>query len=258
MRDRKLKFALPLLAAFAACGGKAPPAPDGVEAVAAHAGKLATRGGGPGGAHAPLQPGQSIQGTILADLGGGEQAFRSLSTRVADDVGQQLERRLGGAEGQRALEQANRALASAGAGAVDGEDVRRIVGGMAGKTFHQASVLRVDIVRSLRVHMQGKAADGAELELGLEFDAASLELAGTRLGYRPAGAGVFDQYGTTEEGSPEVVVERFERKADGSWSIAGTFSARDVPPAVTSKHLKGSLARASGRFDYNGLPEKAL
>ena len=49
---------------------------------------------------APLKEGQTVQGTLQADVGNGMQAFRSLSTKVADDIGEQLDEKLGRSEGQ--------------------------------------------------------------------------------------------------------------------------------------------------------------
>ena len=49
-----------------------------------------------------------MQGTIEADVGNGTQSFRSLATKVADDIGEQLDEKLGRAEGQEAIADANR------------------------------------------------------------------------------------------------------------------------------------------------------
>ena len=115
---------------------------------------------------APLKEGQTVQGTLQADVGNGMQAFRSLSTKVADDIGEQLDEKLGRSEGQEAIADANKKLEKLGTGMqVDAGDVREIVGDMAGKTFHDSQVLHVDIIKSLQVTLKGTAGDGGNLDL---------------------------------------------------------------------------------------------
>ena len=135
---------------------------------------------------APLKEGQSVQGTLQADVGNGMQAFRSLSTKVADDIGEQLDEKLGRSEGQEAIADANKKLEKLGTGMqVDAGDVREIVGDMAGKTFHDSQVLHVDIIKSLQVTLKGTAGDGGNLDLGITFDDKTLAMTGSSLNYRP-------------------------------------------------------------------------
>lgn len=94
-----------------------------------------------------LQPGQSVQGIIEADVGKGTQSFRSLSTKVADDLDKQIEEKLRAGEGQRALNEANRTLRDSGVKQEVGADqVRDFIGGMAGKTFHDSMVQHIGMV----------------------------------------------------------------------------------------------------------------
>lgn len=210
-----------------------------------------------GNGDAPLQSGQSVQGVIQADLGKGLRRFRSLSTKVADDIAEQVDAKLGTNKGNSAIEDANRKLEKLGTGMkVDAGDVRDIVGGMAGKTFHDAEVQELDIIHSLQVNLKGKAGQGEELELNLRFDDKTLALTGANITYRPKSAGAFDFY---KSDAMQVTIERFERNADGTYAIAGTFSAKDLAASPMAKKLEEkSLASASGRFDYDALPLKQM
>lgn len=265
MRRQHSPLLLPLLSLALLAGCKQDAAPstrgdtnasdmpatiDQVAQDAADAGAL------PSG-NAPLQPGQSEQGTIEADIGNGTQRFRSLSTKVADDIADQVDEKLATGEGRKAIDDANRKLESLGTGTtMDADSVRDIVGGMAGKTFHDASVTKVDIIKTLQVNLSGKASDGGQLQLDIGFNDKSLSLQDAKLTYRPKGTSMFDAY---ESNGVQVTIERFERNDDGSYAIAGSFTAKDVPASPMAKALRGkSLASASGRFDYAALPLKEM
>src|SRR5690606_20121681 len=129
--------------------------------------------------------------------------------------------KLASGEGHKAIDDANRKLDKLGTGAqVSVNDVRDIVGGMAGKTFHEAQVRKVDILKQLQANLSGKAGDGGQLELDLGFDDATLALKEARLAYRPRAASMFDAY---ENKAVQVDIQRFERNADGTYALAGTF-----------------------------------
>ena len=207
--------------------------------------------------NAPLKPGQGVQGTIEADVGKGTQSFRSLSTKVADDIAEQVDEKLGTGEGRRAIDEANRKLEKMGTGAqVSAEDVRGIVGGLAGKTFFEAQLQKIDIINTLQAGLTGNANDGSQLTVNLGFDDASLAFNDASLTYRPKAASMFDFY---ESKDVQVTIDRFERNADGTYALVGSFTAGAVPASALSKNIKGqSLASVSGRFDYAALPVKDM
>lgn len=209
---------------------------------------------------APLKEGQSVQGTLQADVGNGMQAFRSLSTKVADDIGEQLDEKLGRSEGQEAIADANKKLEKLGTGMqVDAGDVREIVGDMAGKTFHDSQVLHVDIIKSLQVTLKGTAGDGGSLDLGITFDDQSLAMTGSSLNYRPKANAMFDFYEGKGGEQVTVTIDRFERNADGTYAIAGSFSAKDLPASSMAKKLPAkTLPSASGTFAFDALPLKEM
>ena len=248
--------------ALAGCGkaGDAEPASTGKQAVVDEAATDAAAAGALPDGDAPLKEGQAVQGTISADVGNGSQDFRSLSTKVADDIGEQVDDKLGTGEGQRALDDANRKLEKMGVDArVSDTDVRDIVGGMAGKTFHDSSVMQVDIIKSLQVSLKGTASDGAQLDLAMTFDDKSLALTSSNFSYRPKANAMFDFYQSKGDKDVEVTLERFERNADGTYALTGTFAAKDLPASKMAKKLpSASLPSASGRFDYASLPLKQM
>ena len=209
---------------------------------------------------APLKEGQTVQGTLQADVGNGMQAFRSLSTKVADDIGEQLDEKLGRSEGQEAIADANKKLEKLGTGMqVDAGDVREIVGDMAGKTFHDSQVLHVDIIKSLQVTLKGTAGDGGNLDLGITFDDKTLAMTGSSLNYRPKANAMFDFYEGKGGEQVTVTIDRFERNADGTYAIAGRFSAKDLPASSMAKKLPTkTLPSASGTFAFDALPLKEM
>ncbi len=256
---RTLIFLVPVLLALAACGGQdsssatSSPADGMRNVVDAAAAKLPPP-------DAPLQPGQSVQGFIEANVGRGTQSFRSLATKVADDIGKQLDEKLGTGEGRKALDDANRRLEKSGIGQkVDANDVRDIVGGMAGKTFHDSEVRNIAIIQSLQASLSGKAADGGKLDVTLRFDNATLALIEAKVSYRPDPKSSFDSYETTKTTPLEVKIDRFEKNADGSYAITGSFRAINLPASVLAKKLKSqTLPQAEGRFDFASLPLKEM
>lgn len=230
-------------------------AANGMQAMVDQAAQDAQASGALASGDAPLKPGQSVQGSIEADVGKGTQSFRSISTKVADDIGEQMDEKLATGEGRKAIDDANRKLDKLGV-QVDAGDVRDIVGGMAGKTFHDSVVMQVDIINSLQVTLKGSASDGGNLDLGLTFDDKKLSLTGTSLSYRPKATAMFDFYETKDV---QVAIERFERNADGSYAIAGSFTAKNLPASKMAKKLDAAtLPSASGRFDFAALPLKQM
>jgi hypothetical protein len=264
MQMRKTASLAVVVAALSACGNTSTTAPadtaSGMQAAVEQAEGDAQAAGAASTGDAPLKPGQTIQGSIEADVGNGTQSFRSLATKVADDIGAQVEGKLDTGKGQRAIDDANRKLEKLGVESrVGADDVREMVEGMAGKTFHDASVMQVDIIKSLQVSLKGTASDGAQVDLAMTFDDKSLALTSSNFSYRPKANAMFDFYQSKGDKDVEVTLERFERNADGTYALTGTFAAKDLPASKMAKKLpSASLPSASGRFDYASLPLKQM
>lgn len=248
-------FAVSLAVLLAACGAEpgsdtAPTASVEAPAKAADAMPKASAG------EQPLGPNESLQGVIEADFGSGMQRFRSLATKVPDDAGEAARKRLATAEGKEALASANEALEGTGR-KVDAEGVQDLVDSVAGMSISDSTVLHLRSMRQFTVGLNGTAPDGAKLELMLDFDEASLGFTGNaHLNYKPAGAGSFDKYETSEV---EVKIKRFERNEDGSFTATGRFTANNLAGAELSDQFKGkTLPSASGIFDVAAMPLKTL
>ncbi len=265
IHSRAILFAA-FVAALAGCKQDASSSPiaggdaAGMQAVVDETTKDAIEAGAAATDGAPLKPGQSVQGSIEADIGNGMQTFRSVTTRVADDIGAQTDKALGSGKGQRAIDDANRKLEKLGVETrVSHDDVTDIVGGMAGKSFHDSDVRQIGIIHALQVTLKGTASDGGNLDLGLSFDDKTLALTGSSLSYRPQANAMFDFYQAKGEDNVEVTIDRFERNADGSYAIAGRFTARDLPASKMAKKLPANaLPSASGHFRYDALPLREM
>lgn len=254
---RTIPFSLPLALLLAACGGQdsaSNTTSTTGEAVRESAQVAAAK---QPAADAPLKSNESIQGMFEADIGKGMQSFRSIATRMADDLAAQMEGSIAGSEGRKAIDDANRRLDAMGAGTkVSADDVRNLASSVAGQTFHDSSVLQIDIINRLQVNLNGKASDGGKLTLDLSFDDRSLALTEAKLSYRPANAGMFDAYASN---AVQVNIERFARNEDGSYAMAGTFSAESLVAEKLSKNLQGkTLPGATGHFDFAALPLKSM
>lgn len=254
---RTITFLVPVLLGLAACGGQEPasssPADGMRNVVDAAAAKLPP-------ADAPLKPGQSVQGLLEADLGKGVLSFRSIATKVADDIGEQVDGKLGSGAGQRAIDDANRKLEALGTDTrIGADDVRGIVGGLAGKTFHDSEVRHIDSIKTLQVTLKGTASDGTSLDLGLSFGDGTLALDSASLSVRPKMDSMFDFFESTKAAPPDVRIERFQKNPDGSYAIAGSFRAENLPASPMAKKLAGkTLPHVEGRFDFAALPLKQM
>ena len=130
---------------------------------------------------------------------------------------------------------------------------------MAGKTFHDAEVRHIGIIKSLQVTLHGTASDGTALDLDLRFDENSLVLTSAKLNVRPKMKSVFDYFESTKAAPPDVQIERFQKNPDGSYAISGSFRAEDLPASRLAKELTGQiLPQAQGRFDFAALPFKEM
>ena len=117
----------------------------------------------------------------------------------------------------------------------------------------------MDIIKSLQVTLKGTAGDGGNLDLGITFDDKTLAMTGSSLNYRPKANAMFDFYEGKGGEQVTVTIDRFERNADGTYAIAGRFSAKDLPASSMAKKLPAkTLPSASGTFAFDALPLKEM
>lgn len=245
-----LVLALTLLAG---CGQQEPatsPAPTasaGDTAASSPAADAAAAG------FAALQANERVQGTLEVDLGKGLQRYRSVATVVDANLGAVAAERLATADGQAALDRAN--AQTGGKVTVDAAQVQELANAMAGKTFAQAELREIAIIKTRRATLTGTAADGSQVTLGIDFPLDSDVPTGASLEYFPDGKRVTQSFTSTEDGGPvSVTLERFEAIDARTWRISGHFTSGPLKPGVLAKQLAGQqIDSASGRFDIDEL-----
>lgn len=258
MRNVAIVFTLSLV--VGACGDPQTPTSPATSDHPVVTGAVNTGAAQTAGTGASLQPGQSVQGLIEADIGNGMQVFRSLSSKLDDDLDQRVGEAMASRAGQQALGEANRSLQAAGIDQkVAAEQVRGLAAGLAGKTIHDSQVRHIAMVGRLEVGLNGAAGDGARLGVNLSFDDNTLQLLHANIDVAPDSRQIMSRFQSVKEAPPTVTIERFEKNADGTYAVAGHFSARDLQPARTARKLDGqTLPGVEGRFAFDALPFREL
>lgn len=199
-----------------------------------------------------LKPNERLQGTIELDIGKGPVAYRSIATKLADDLGKTAAQHLESAEGQRRLDDANARLK--GDVKVQASDVQAFADSVAGKTIYTSELRDIELIRRRNVSIRGISAEGAAAALVLTFPMDGGALESAVLEYAPDRRKTMQTFTTGDELPVDVTIERFERIDEDTWSIAGRFTAAKLEPGVLAKQLAGqSITGASGRFDIAEL-----
>ena len=234
---------------------------SGMQALVEQAEADANAAGAMGASDAPLKPGERVQGTIQLDIGDGAASFRSLATKIADDLGKQTAERMGSASGQKDLADAN-AKIGGGKTNVTAQDVQDLANAFAGKTIYTSEMHSLSIIKQRQVGLVGIAADGRRVTLTIAFPLDSDTPTGAKLEYTPNGKKQMQSFESNRKAddSVQVTLERFERIDDDTLSIAGSFKADTLSPGILAKDLAGQeVVGASGSFDFaevNIRPEK--
>lgn len=208
-----------------------------------------------------LEPNQRVQGTIQLDIGNGAAAFRSIATKIPDDLGKTTAARLGSAAGQKDLASAN-AKVGGGHANVSAQDVQDMANSFAGRTMYTSEMNSLAIANLRIVGLSGVDANGRKTTLNIKFPMDSDTPSAANLEYVPDGKKRTQWFETDRksDASVEVTLDRFERVDDKTLSIAGSFKANKLVPGVLSRELAGQeIPGASGSFDFtevNIRPEK--
>lgn len=198
-----------------------------------------------------LQPNERVQGTIQFDIGKGAETFRSIATKIPDDLGDTTAERLGSAAGQKDLADAQSRVG--GSVEVRSSDVQNLADAVAGKTMYTSEMYSVAMINQRGVDLSGVAADGRIVSLNILFPMDSDTPTRAKLEYIPNGKKRMQSLETERkaEDAVQVTLERFERVDDNTMSIAGSFKASTLKPGVLAKDLAGQeITGASGRFDF--------
>ncbi len=208
-----------------------------------------------------LEPNERVQGTIQLDIGKGATAFRSIATKIPDDLGKTTAARMATADGQKALAGAN-AKVGGGHSNVSAQDVQDIASAFAGRTVYTSQMHSLSIANLRQIELSGVAADGRKTSLNINFPMDSDTPTDASLTYYPDGKKRTQWFETNRKSDDgvQVTLDRFERVDDKTLSIAGSFKAAKLTPGVMAKELAGQeVTGASGSFDFTEInirPEK--
>lgn len=207
-----------------------------------------------------LKPNERVQGTIQLDIGKGAASFRSIATKVDDDLGKKTAERLASTEGQSDLAGAKSSVS--GGASVSSQDIQETADIMAGKTIYTSQMNTLSIANLRAIDLAGSAADGRRVTLNITFGMDSDTPTGAKLEYTPDGKKQMQSFVTDRDDKQavQVTLDRFERVNETTLSIAGSFKAGTLKPSILAKDLTGQeIAAASGSFDFtevNIRPEK--
>ena len=266
MTARKLRFIVPLCTVIAltcACSKSATDASsttsaNGIAQMIDKAEKASAAANDAPSSGDALKPNERVQGTIQLDVGKGATSFRSIATKIPDDLGKTAAARMDTAAGQKDLKNAN-AKVGGGRTNVSAKDVQDIANAFAGRTIYTSQMMSLAIVNLRLVEMTAISPDGRKANLVIRFPIDSDTPIDANLSYHPNPKKPSWEFESEDEGV-QVTLDRFERVNDKTLSIAGTFKAGKLMPSPGSDELKGQeVADASGSFDFTEInirPEK--
>lgn len=197
-----------------------------------------------------------LQGTMQVNAGQGEQALQSHATVVDAKLGEKTAARLGTAEGQKSLADANARVGGKGAPTATSKDVQDMANAMAGRTVYTSQARHLEIIKSYGITLDAKspAQPGVRAQLSLTFSDKDMKPTGGKIEFYPDSAKSTESYMKKIQPS-DVTIDKLERKDDKTFVMSGSFKATDLKAGVLAKALKGkTLASISGRFDFQEVP----
>ena len=197
-----------------------------------------------------------LQGTMQVDAGEGAVPMRSMATVVDAQLGEKTAAKLGTAQGQQALDNANASVQSK----VSGSDLQELANSMAGRTIYTSQATHIDVIKAYGVSLDAKSdtKGGPRMQVNLTLSERDMALSAATVEFYPDGGKSFESY--KKKISPaDVTIEKIERKDDKTLVLSGSFKATDLPAAALAKSLKGqTLASVSGRFDFQEVPIRGM
>lgn len=197
-----------------------------------------------------------LQGTMQVDAGQGTQALQSHATVVDAKLGEKTAARLGTAEGQKSVADANARVGGKGGPTATSKDVQDMANAMAGRTVYTSQAMHLEIIKSYAITLDAKspAQPGVRMQLSLTFSDKDMKPTGGKVQFYPDSAKSRESYMKKIQPS-DVTIGKLERKDDNTFVISGSFKATDLKAGVLAKALKGkTLASVSGRFDFQEVP----
>lgn len=197
-----------------------------------------------------------LQGTMQVDAGQGEQALQSHATVVDAKLGEKTAARLGTAQGQKSLADANARVGGRGGPVATSSDVQDMANAMAGRTVYSSQASHIAVIHSYGIALDAKSASkpGPRAQLSLRFSDKDMSLVDGKVEFYPDSSRSSESYVTKIKAS-DVTIDKLERKDDNTFALSGSFRATDLKAGVLAKQLKGkTLASVSGRFDFQEVP----
>ena len=197
-----------------------------------------------------------LQGSMQVNAGEGEQALQSYATVVDPKLGEKAAARLGTAQGQKSLNDANAGIGAKSGVQVSSSDVQDMANAMAGRTVYTSQANHIDIINSYGITLDAKspAKPGVRVQLSLRFSDKDMTLTDGKLEFYPDSGKYAESY--QKKITPaEVTIDKLERKDEKTFVISGSFKVADLKAGVLAKELKGkTLDSVSGRFDFQEIP----
>lgn len=204
-----------------------------------------------------------LQGKMQVDAGQGVVPMRSMATVIDAKLGEKTAARLGTADGQQALNNANASVKSPVNGArpqVSSSEIQDLANSMAGRTMYSSQATHIEIIKAYGVSLDAKSdtKGGPRMQLNLTLSETDLTLTAATVEFYPNSGKSFESYKKKLQPS-DVTIDKLERKDDKTLVLSGSFKAADLPAGVLAKSLKGeTLASVSGKFDFQEVPIRSM
>ena len=205
------------------------------------------------------------QGTMQVDAGQGMQSLRSMATVIDPKLGEKTAARLGTAQGQQKLADANSSVPSSmgqpEAPKVTSSEIQNMANKFAGRTVYSSQAMHAEIINGYSIDLDAKSPSlpGVRMNISLTVSDTDLTLKRAKLEYYPDASKQTQSYVKKNVALSDITLDKLERKDDNTFVIAGSFKATDLAPGVLAKELAGkTLASVSGRFDFSEVPIRKI
>lgn len=205
------------------------------------------------------------QGTMQVDVGQGMQSLRSMATVIDPKLGEKAAARLGSAEGQKKLADANVSVPSSmgvsGAPKVTTSDVQDMANRFAGRTVYSSQAMHAQVINGYSIELDAKSPTkpGVRASISLVVSDKDLTLKSATLNYYPDASKQTQSYVKKKMALSDITIDKLERKDENTFVISGSFKTIDLAPGVLAKELKGTtLASISGRFEFSEVPIRKM
>ncbi len=208
---------------------------------------------------------ERLQGTMQVDAGEGMQSLRSMATLVDPELGKKTAERLGTAQGQKMLSDANAnvksAMGKSDAPQASMSDVQDMANSFAGRTVYTSEAMHVGLINAYTISLDAKSPSkpGVRMSIDIVVSDNDLSLKSAGLSYYPDSSKLMQTYDKKKIALTDITIDKLERKDENTFVISGRFKGTELVPGVLAKELKGkTLASVSGTFDFTEVPIREM